>query len=38
MYTLIDGILTAKPHRTDGSEGLDALYRGAAESRPVQIA
>ena len=43
MYHLIDCILADKPHLADGSEGLlvmeilDALYRSAAEGRPVEI-
>ncbi len=44
MYHFAESILTGKPHIADGAEGLlvmeilDALYRSAAEGRPVQIA
>ena len=44
MNHLVESILTDRPHLADGSEGLlvmeilDALYRSAAEGRPIQIA
>ena len=44
MNHLIESILTDKPHIADGTEGLrvmeilDAIYRSAAEGKPVQIA
>lgn len=43
MYHFIDCILTGKPHIATGREGLlvmeilDALYKSAAEGRPVEI-
>jgi predicted dehydrogenase len=43
MYHFVDSILNDKPHTATGAEGLlvmevlDALYKSAAEGKPVEI-